>query len=289
MNPTFSVIVLTYNEEKHLPRLLASLDELNPAVYVLDSGSTDQTLYIAQQYGAVVLQHPFENHPKQWDYALKNFAVHTPWVICLDADQVVTPELAELLHNFNEVEYRNVNGIYLNRKNYFKGRWIRHGGYYPFYLLKLFRVGYGYSDLNENMDHRFIVSGATVVWRGGHLIEENLKENQISFWITKHNRYSDQVAHEEVERMRQLRKQTTAPRFWGTPYERTAWKKNLWWKLPRYSRPALYFTQRIIFQLGFLDGKTGIIFHFLQGFWFRLIVDIKIDEILKEHPIEKAS
>jgi len=279
--PVYSFIILTYNEEQHLPRLLASIIELNAPVFILDSGSDDATIAIAQKAGATILQHSFENHPKQWDFALKNFDIKTPWIICLDADQVVTPELKEKLINFKEDEYRDVNGIYFNRKNFFKGRWIKHGGYYPFYLLKMIRYGVGYSDLNENMDHRFIVPGKTEVWKNGHILEENLKENNISFWIAKHNRYSDLLAQEEVERMQNMRQQTIKPSLFGSPDERTAWLKQLWWQLPRYARPLLYFMYRMIFQLGILEGRIGVIFHFLQGFWFRLIVDVKIDEILK--------
>lgn len=264
----------------HLPRLLQSIAGLQAQVFILDSGSTDATLQIAESFGATVQQHPFINHPQQWDYALKVFPIATPWVICLDADQEVSPELQQTLANFDPEQYRDIDGIYFNRKNFFKGRWIKHGGYFPFYLLKMFRYGVGYSDLNENMDHRFIVKGKTTIWKKAYLREENLKENNINFWLEKHLRYSDLVAHEEVERLNNLRTQTIRPRFWGSPDERTAWLKRLWWKLPRYTRPMLYFTQRFVFKLGFLDGRTGIIFHFLQGFWFRLIVDIKIDEIL---------
>jgi glycosyltransferase involved in cell wall biosynthesis len=281
LNPPFSFIILTHNEEIHLPRLLQSISDLNAPVFILDSGSTDRTIEIGEKFGATFLQHPFENHPKQWDHALKNFAIQTPWVICLDADQVVTPELKQHLSNFRE-DYADIDGIYFNRKNFFKGKWIKHGGYYPFYLLKMMRYGIGYSDINENMDHRFVVSGKTRIWKDGYLLEENLKENNISFWIDKHNRYSDLVAQEEVERMRSAKTQTEKPAFWGSPNQRKAWCKQLWWKLPRYVRPTLYFTQRLLFQLGILDGRTGIIFHFLQGFWFRLIVDIKIDELLKK-------
>jgi exosortase/archaeosortase family protein len=288
MSRPFSFIILTYNEELHLPRLLESIAELNAPIFILDSGSTDKTIEIGEQYGAVFLEYTFENHPKQWDFALRNFPVTTPWVICLDADQIVTPELRTRLQNFKDEDHAGIDGIYFNRKNFFKGKWIKHGGYYPFYLLKMFRYGTGYSDINENMDHRFIVPGKTEVWKDGIILEENLKENNIRFWIDKHNRYSDLVAQEEVERMEKARTQTLQPNFWGSPDERTAWRKQLWWKLPRYVRPMLYFMQRIIFQFGFLDGRTGIIFHFLQGFWFRLIVDIKIDEILsKDAPLEK--
>ncbi|MFD2145579.1 glycosyltransferase family 2 protein [Mucilaginibacter antarcticus] len=289
MSVLYSFIVLTFNEEKHLPRFLASVTDLNAPVFVVDSGSTDGTVKIAEDFGAVVLINAFENHPKQWDFALKNCPVQTPWVICLDADQVVTQELKQQLINFNEADYANVNGIYFNRKNFFKGRWIKHGGYFPFYLLKMFRFGIGYSDLSEKMDHRFVVTGKAEIWRNGYLLEENLKENNISFWIAKHNHYSDLVAIQEVERMQALNTKTEHPRFWGSPNERKAWYKERWYKLPRYVRPALYFTQRMIFQLGILDGRTGVIFHFLQGFWFRLVVDIKIDELLKQQTDDRRA
>jgi exosortase/archaeosortase family protein len=285
LNTQFSFIILTYNEEIHLPRLLESIATLNAATFILDSGSTDKTIEVANHFETSILTNIFENHPKQWDYALKNFDIKTPWVICLDADQIVTPELRELLAAFRDEDYQHINGIYFNRKNYFKGKWIKHGSYYPLYLLKMIRFGTGFSDLNENMDHRFIVPGKTIVWKNGHILEENLKENNISFWIEKHNRYSTLVAIEEVERMKLLRTQTIKPRLLGSPDERTAWLKQIWWKLPRYVRPMIYFFNRMSFQLGILDGATGIIFHFLQGFWFRLVVDIKIDELLNQEKI----
>jgi hypothetical protein len=79
--------------------------------------------------------------------------------------------------------------------------------------------------------------------------------------------------------MQQLRSQTIKPKIFGNPDEKKAFLKSVWWKLPLYLRPFIYFLQRFIFQLGFLDGKSGIIFHFLHAFWFRLLVDIKIDEL----------
>jgi len=288
LNAPFSFVILTFNEEMHLPRLLKSISILNAPTFILDSGSTDHTVAIGKSFDAQFLQHSFENHPKQWDYALNNFAIQTPWVICLDADQIVTDELKQRLLTFSDEDNRNISGIYFNRKNFFKGKWIKWGGYYPFYQIKMFRYGIGYSDLSENMDHRFIAPGKTTVWKDGIILEENLKENNISFWIEKHNRYSNQVALEEIERMQMLRSQTIKPGFWGSPYERSAWFKRLWWQLPRYVRPMLYFTYRFFFQLGFLDGWTGITFHFLQAFWFRLVVDIKIDEILKQQKSEQA-
>ncbi len=281
--PTYSFIILTFNEETHLPRLLASIEQLQAPLFILDSGSTDQTLAIAAQYGATVLTNPFENHPKQWDFALKNFPVATDWVIGLDADQWVSPELFAKLVAFKTQDLpTEVNGIYFNRKNYFRNEWIRYGGYFPKYLLKMFRYGVGFSDLNENMDHRFVVEGKTLIWQDGYLVEENLKENNISFWLDKHNKYSDRLAMEEVERIQRQRNQTIQGKFWGSPDERIAFLKNIWWKLPLYIRPFLYFAYRFVFRLGFLDGKQGRLFHFLQGFWFRLIIDVKIEELLRK-------
>ncbi|TDQ08633.1 exosortase Y [Pedobacter metabolipauper] len=311
----FSFIILTYNEEQHLPRLLDSILTLNAPVYILDSGSTDQTLTICQKNKLHTRIHSFKNHPMQWDYALKNFKIDTPWIIGLDADQIITPELHQLLYNFRDDAHHGINGIYFNRKNYFKGKWIKHGGFYPKYQLKMFRSGIGYSDQNENMDHRFQVPGKTIIWKNGHLIEENLKDNTISFWIEKHNKYSSLLAEEEIERKAQRKRKARSergehgergehtespsfkvirPKLWGMPNEHNAWLKRLWWNSPKYIRVFLYFTHRMIFQLGILDGKTGIIYHFLQGFWFRLIVDIKIDEMQakqanardKNHPLK---
>jgi len=284
--PEFSFIILTYNEEIHLPRLLNSIKNLKASIYILDSGSTDSTVEIAKSFNAQVMVNPFENHPKQWDFALRNFNISTPWIIGLDSDHIVTDELFHHLEIFSDKSISaEIDGIYFNRKNIFKGKWIRHGGYFPKYLLKMFRNGKGHSDLNENMDHRFLVEGKTIVWKDGYLIEENLKENQISFWIAKHNRYSDLVAHEEIERLNAIRFQSIRPRIFGNPDERIAFLKKVWWKLPLFVRPMVYFIYRFIFQLGFLDGKAGWIFHFLQGFWFRLLIDIKIDELKNKKTI----
>lgn len=279
----FSFIILTYNEEVHLPRLFASLCDLGAEIFILDSGSTDNTLQIAEEYGALIKQHAFVNHPSQWHYALNHFDIKTPWVIGLDADQIISAPLFDKLKNFRDCDIpREVNGIYFNRHNYFKGKRLKYGGYANKYLLKMIRTGVGYSDLNENMDHRFIVPGKTIIWKEGILKEENLKENEINFWLQKHLKYSDLVAKEEFERKYHQRSQTIKPRFFGSPDERTAFYKALWWKLPLYTRPFIYFAYRFIFKLGFLDSKEGRVFHFLQAFWFRMIIDVKIEGLRKE-------
>lgn len=283
LNPNFSFVILTYNEEIHLPRLLKSIVDLNAPIYILDSGSTDQTIQIAQQYQAIVHTNAFVNHPKQWDFALKTFDIKTPWTIGLDADQELSVELFSTLKNFKAGDYTHINGIYFNRKNYFQGTWIKHGGYFPFYMLKMFKTGIGYSDLNENMDHRFVVPGKTIIWKDAYLSEENLKENDLNFWIAKHERYSTLVAEEEFERLFKDRKQTVVPQLLGNPDERRAWLKKLWWKLPLGIRPYLYFSYRMLLKRGILDGKTGIKFHYYHALWFRKLIDKKLNQLKKEY------
>lgn len=281
--PVFSFIILTFNEEIHLKRLLSGIAQFNTDIFIIDSGSTDNTILIAEQYGAKVIYNKFENHPKQWDFALKNCPVKTEWLICLDADHFMTESLIAKLNEFKtENIEKEVNGIFFNRHNYFKGKRLKYGGYRNFYLQKMFRYGKGVSDLNENMDHRFIIEGRSIVWKDAILNEENLKENNIDFWVQKHIKYSSLVAEEEYERMQGLRIQTVKPDFFGTIDEKKAFLKKLWWSMPLYLRPFLYFIYRFIFRLGFLESRQGMIFHFLQAFWFRLMVDIKIDE-LKKH------
>lgn len=288
MPADYSFIILTHNEGLHLPRLFRSIEGLDAEIYVLDSGSTDHTLEICRLHQVNYTVHPFESHPKQWHYALSIFPVKTPWVIGLDADQIICPDLYRQLKNFKDKDHLSINGIYFNRKYIFKDQWIKHGGHYPKYLLKMFRYRIGYSDLSIYMDHKFIVPGNTLLWKKGHLIEENLKEHQIGFWIDKHSRYSDLLAEETAEKTINGYKSNTTPRFLGQPDEHMAWQKRLWHQLPPYIRVFLYFIYRMVIQKGILDGKTGILYHFLQGFWFRLIVDLKTEEILRQRQISSG-
>jgi glycosyltransferase involved in cell wall biosynthesis len=278
-----AVVVLTRDEELNLPACLASLDGLPCERFVVDSGSTDRTVEIAQQLGAQVLFHPFESHAKQWRWSLDNLACTPQWVLGLDADQQLTPELkhelAQLLAHGGD-HLHDVAGFYVKRRQVFRGRWIRHGGYYPKYLLKLFRHNAVYLDDRDLIDHHFYVRGRVGKLKSD-LIECNVKENDIGFWIGKHNHYAVLHAQEELEYRTGWRVLPIQPSLLGNPDQRTLWLKLLWYRLPLYIRPFMYFAYRYLVRLGFLDGKEGLIFHVLQGFWYRLLVDVNIDERLR--------
>ncbi len=276
-----SVIVLTYNEEANLKDCLASVAGLATKIFIVDSGSTDRTIEIAERYGAEVFYHGFESHARQWAWAIENVPLTTEWVLALDADQRLTPELVEEISAFNTTSLERVDGLYVNRRQIFRNRWIHHGGYYPKYLLKMFRRGSVRTDASELVDHHFYVAGRTAKFHND-LIEANRKEDNISFWIEKHNRYARLLAAEEFNRHWRAEAAPLKLDWFGTPDQRTLALKRLWFHLPIYVRPFLYFFYRYFLQLGFLDGKQGTIFHFLQAFWFRLLVDINLDDM--RHP-----
>ena len=133
----------------------------------------------------------------------------------------------------------------------------------------------------ELVDHHFYVKGTTRKLRFD-LIEQNHKEDDITFWIDKHNRYAVRLAEEELRRKSEHVLPALKPSLLGSPDQRILWLKAFWTRLPRYVRPTLYFGYRYFIRRGFLDGKQGFIFHFLQGFWFRFLIDIKLDELHKQ-------
>jgi len=281
-----TVVVLTFNEERNLAACLESVSGWATDVFVVDSNSTDGTVALARQFGATVVAHPFQTHASQWAWALATLAIRTEWVLGLDADQRVTPELREHMSaSLAGSAADGIDGFYVSRRQVFRGTWIKHGGYYPKYLLKLFRRSAVRLDGDELVDHHFHIAGSVKTLRGD-IVEDNQNERQIATWTEKHNRYAVLQARQE------LAERASAPpiafgEMFRTPDARTRWLKQQWRKLPLFVRPCVYVFYRYVIRLGFLDGKQGFIFHVLQAFWYRLLVDINIDE-LKTQPQSAA-
>lgn len=274
-----SAVVLTRDEELNLPACLASMRDLVDEIYVVDSGSTDKTVEIARAAGATVTTHEFTGHSAQWQWALSNLPLKHPWVLGLDADQRLMPELADELRALfaDDSKTRDYAGFYITRRNVFRGKWIRWGGYYPKRFVKLFRRDRLVHEEADLLDHHFRVNGQ-IGTLAHDIIEENLKEDKIDFWIKKHLRYAELLAQEEARRRNGQAPTTVKPAAFGNPDERAEWQKKTWVLLPRFVRAPAYFIWRYFFRLGFLDGKQGFAFHFLHAFWFRLVTDLKIDE-----------
>ncbi|HYL05883.1 MAG TPA: glycosyltransferase family 2 protein [Thermoanaerobaculia bacterium] len=276
-----TVLVVTRNEELNLDRCLASVDGFAGQVFVVDSESTDRSREIARRHGAEVHELPYDHTriiPWIFQWALDHLPIRHDWVLILEADQAVPPplraEIAALLARPRIAEH----GFYIRRRQIFRGRQIRFGGYGSKRLLKLFRRGHGRLDPVEQ-DTRVYVQGEVGRLRAP-LEEWNRREDSIQFYLQKHLRYAEAFANEELLRRTGQAPWKTPPRLLGTPDERVLWLKQRYYRLPLYLRPCLYFAYRYLFLLGVLDGKNGFIFHFLQAFWFRLVVDVRLEELL---------
>ena len=179
-------IILTLNEAKHLPRCLASLNGSVNQVLVVDCFSTDGTLQIAQEHGARVVQRAWVNYARQFNWALTQLDEDTDWILRIDADEYLTPELVtEIKTNLLSVSV-GIDGIFCDRRMTFQGKLIRHGGVFPVRVLRLFRYGRGECE-NRWMDEHIKVAGPTINF-GGELIDDNL--NSLTWWTDKHNKYA---------------------------------------------------------------------------------------------------
>jgi glycosyltransferase involved in cell wall biosynthesis len=270
----FSVIILTKNEAANLQVCLSSLVDLKAEIFIVDSGSTDQTLEIARRANCHIVRHSWETYAKQLNWALDNLPITTPWTIRLDADEHLTPELISELSEVIPDTPSEVCGYRVKRRVLFMGRWIRHGGYYPTWLLRVWRTGLGTCE-QLWMDEHIILSEGKVVNLKHDIVDENHKG--LTFWTDKHNRYADR----EVKDMLGIQLgEGSNCRLLDTDFSQAGqrrWvKKNLYARSPLFLRAFVYWLLRYTVGLGFLDGIEGLIFHFLQGFWYRFLVDAKL-------------
>ena len=281
MNHDLSVIILTYNEELHLERAMKSVEEIAKEIYVIDSGSTDSTLEIAKRFKAKIFHNDFVSQAKQIEWALDNTCITTEWIMRLDADEIIEPDLAFRLAKSLPTIKKDVSGINIERRHIFMDRWIRFGGRFPLTMLRIWRNGQARVEDRWMDEHMVVLSGKTMVLKGG-FSDHNL--NNLSFFIAKHNQYATRVAidvvlkiinpanHNDILNASNSSLKTRAKRLI---------KEEIYNKLPFGVAPVLYFFYRYFFQLGFLDGRAGLIYHFLQGFWYRFLVDAKVHEILR--------
>lgn len=284
-----SAIVTTRNEELNLERTLRSLVGFVDEIFVIDSDSTDGTIAIAKQLSVTLVNMPYEHGriiPWIYQWGLENLPIRNEWVLILEADQRPDDSLKRALEDVFSGGAISAAGFYFRRRQIFRGSMLRFGGYGTKWMLKLFRKDRGELDPKEE-DTRVYVNGPTVKL-AGTLLEENAKEWQILFYLEKHLRYADAFAKDELMRRHSGIRWKVQPRFFGTPDQRVLWLKSWYYRTPLYVRPWVYFVFRYIVLLGFLDGRQGFVFHFLQAFWFRLVVDIRLEEIMERDRLSIA-
>lgn len=276
-----SVIVLTFNEEANIAPCLDTIVDWAGEVFIVDSGSTDRTLNIISRYGTQVVYHPFENYSRQRNWAQASLPLTHPWVFHIDADERVSPQLIGELNQLFATESRGYTtaGFLVRRLIHFLGRPITHGGIYPTYHCRIFKKELGHCEDRE-YDQHFIVEGETKT------IEANLVEmtsSSLFSWTARHNKWAQMEASQLAKADHGEQTNMVKAKFSGSPIERRRWLRSRFYAgVPLFARAIIYFLTRYFLRGGFLDGTPGLIYHFLQGFWFRFYVDACYYELLQK-------
>lgn len=246
-----SVLILTYNEERHILRCLASAKQISDDIHIIDSYSTDKTLDYVLQEKCNYIQRKFTTQSDQINWGLKNVKFKYDWVFRLDADEYLSPKLEKFIRDFNfsECEY---NGIEFLRKRYFDSKLLNYAG--KSRIVRCFKLTESKCS-SDNMDEYIIVNG--------EILKSNLEFYDHSLisqkeWIQKHVNYSfREIA--DLNSKRNLSK-----------------KKEIYYRLPRYFRVILLVLYELIFKKGLIDGKNGVYWINLQVFWYRWLIDSMI-------------
>ena len=262
----------------HIRRCIENVLPFTCKVFVVDSCSTDATVEIAQSLGAEVYAHEWPgNQAAQFNWALNNLPIKSEWVLRLDADEYLLPALiAEMQVKIPNLPC-NITGIELKRRHIFLERWMRRGTY-PVKLLRLFRYGKGMCEQRLMDEHIQLTEGRAVEFNHD-FCDHNL--HNLSWWIEKHNGYATREAVELLDLEYILFPPHESSSFLAEQAALKRAKKQKYARMPLFWRAFAYFCLRYFLKGGFLESKEGFLWHFLQGWWYRTLVDAKIFEIKK--------
>ena len=285
-----TVVILTKNEEKNLRKCVESFKGAAKRFVIVDSFSTDGTEKLCEELNRELnaigarldfYRNKWVSYADQLNWGLNNTDITTAWTMRMDADEELTQELAAEIDGKLDNLPADVSGVILRRRVYFMGRWIKHGGRYPELLLRIFRTGRAYCELKLMDEHMILQEGKTVNFKYD-LIDNNQKN--LEWWTAKHNWYSNREVLDHqmtLENAMDESLENDATSSSQAKMKRVV-KNGGYYKLPKFFRAHLYFIYRYYFKLGFLDGPEGRIFHFLQAYWYRFLVDAKLYECEKK-------
>ena len=272
-----TAIILTKNEEKNIKTCIDSIKSFVSRIVVVDSYSTDNTIKIAKELGAEVYQHEFKHYAAQFNWAIDNVGIKTKWVYRIDADEVVTPELANEICEKSKIygDDDSITGMVMRFKIFFMGKFLKHGGVYPFYNLTIFKYGKGRYE-ERKMGEHIVLSEGKSIDLDNDCLHYDFKD--LNIWVAKHNWYSTREAGDyfDIKDNLKIEKQS-----YGEAEKAKYLRDNIYYKLPIFLRAKLYYIYRYYYKLGFLDGKEGKMYAFLQAYWYRFLVDAKIYECEK--------
>lgn len=274
-----SVIILTYNEEIHIRRCLENVKQFASKVYVVDCFSIDRTAQIAKELGAEVIEHEWPgNQAEQFNWALDNLPITTEWILRLDADEYLLPGLIEELLEKLPVIPESVSALSLSRARAFCGKILHHGIVNNIRIIRIFRKGKVRYEKRLMDEHLSVLSGETIDMKN-QFVDDN--RMPIGLFIEKHNGYATREAALLLDAEYHLTNMDSLPQDYGREVEKKRTQKARYARMPLFWRAFGYFVYRYIIKLGFLDGKEGFLWDFLQGWWYRTLVDAKVYEIKK--------
>lgn len=275
-----TAIILTYNEEIHIRRCLENITPIVKEIFIIDSFSTDRTLEIARNFSKVhILQNKWSNYAGQFNWALEKAPIKTKWVLRLDADEYLSEELKEELEKELPSISEKYTGIIFPLRRVFLGRIIRKG-LPKIKLLRMFQYGKAKSEVRMMDEHIQLLEGEPLELKN-EFADDNL--NNLSWWTNKHIGYAIREAVDLLDMEYDLTGASKNDRniVLSEQAKSKRLKKHKYSKQPLFWRSFAYFIYRYFLRLGFLEGKEGFLWHFLQGWWYRTLVDAKIFEIKK--------
>ena len=277
-----TVVILTKNEEYNLRKCIESFKGIVSRFVIVDSYSTDGTKKLFEELSENVnisfYENTFVDYATQLNWGINNTNIDTKWTMRMDADEELTIELVEEIENKLATLKDNIKGIVLKRRVYFMGKWIKHGGKYPELLLRIFQTGFGSCEQKLMDEHMILSEGATTIF-ANDIIDNNNKD--LEWWTHKHNWYSNREVldyQQKILNENELDELVGNALNKGQASRKRFIKNNGYYRLPLFLRSHIYFIYRYYFKLGFLDGVEGKIYHFLQAYWYRFLVDAKIYE-----------
>lgn len=276
-----SVIILTYNEELHIRRCLEKIAPYVKQVFIIDCFSSDKTLEIAREYpNVMILQNKWINYATQFNWALNNAPIRTKWVLRLDADEYLSDRLIAELNQKLDTLDEKYTGIVIPLQRVFFGKNINHGIAKGIKMLRIFQYGKAKSEIRMMDEHIELIEGESIEF-GGSFSDDNL--NDISWWTTKHIGYAVREAIDLLDIEYNLTGSASHTEQSKIDSQALAKrrKKQSYATKPLFLRSFLYFIYRYIVKGGFLDGKEGFLWDFLQGWWYRTLVDAKVLEARK--------
>ena len=267
-----SALILTFNEENILSECLSALDFADEIV-VFDSISTDKTVAIAKQFGAKVFQREFDNYAAQRNEALKSVSPDADWILMVDADEIVTPELKDEILNMVTSTENRVTLYKVRRKDMFQEKWIKHSSGYPTWFGRLFKNGDVWVERDVNEEY---YTTGQIGYMKEHLVHFPFNKG-IYWWLEKHNRYSTMEAkavRDEIGHTIEFKNLLSSD-----PAIRRKTQKALSFRLPL--RPWLVFFSFYIAKMGFLDGRAGYAFCKLRK-TYEWMIELKLEELKKK-------